>query len=241
MTPLFDKFIRLCMESSVRLRGEYWITPDGLVYVDDESNHHEDRVMQVICMHVRDIAGMEQPDYDDDAVSCRTELSDHLDGMVGPDEDIDDVYDEIWTKMAKVLGKRQIAEEARILFGSSDQNTDAREFAIKWWNWIRVAGGEAEMRDFTPSTLQKAGEGFLDILGEENEWDDDNDFDNVPVTISIYGTRKRITTTVGDLVKGNVGDAEDANAETASAYARAAVAKMDQAAMPSYYRGQAGG
>lgn len=240
MTPIFDKFIRLCMESNVRLRGEYWITPKGLVYVDDESNHHEDRVMQVICMHIRDIAGMEQPEYDDDAISCRTELSDHLDGMVG-DGDIDELYDEIWVKLAKVLGGEKIAEEARVLFGGSGNNQDAREFAIKYWNWIRVAGGEAEMRDFTPSTLQKAGEGFLDILGEENGWEDDTNFDNVPITISIYGTSKRLETTVGALCRGSLGEAGDASAETANAYARAAVAKMDQAAMPSYYRGQSGG
>jgi len=232
------------LSESIGIRSEYWITDSGqLLNADDSGDYnHQAHVIDVICGIFRTAAGL-PPQDNDDAVTCRTEIGDYLSDEY-PDSD-DPFTEYVEPQLVAKYGDPMTQDMRNQMSGHGDEDGydfDARAFAVKWWGWIRVAGNEAEMRDFTPAMLKRAGVGFGQILEEEGE-DDYDAFDAVPVTVSIYGKPGRVATTIGSLEAGKLerSDAPDPDQEALRAAGRAAADKLDRDSMPSFYKGRTGG
>lgn len=224
--------------------GEWWIDDGGRVlYADGDHGdyNHEGHVIEILCGRLREAAGMEPTDQDD-PVTCRTQIGDYLDeqGL-----DIDEAYETIWAALDKVEGA-EAGAMARGLLGGRGDSLDAREYAIRFWGWIRVAGSELEMRDFSPATLKRAGSGLAEILWENGNYEEpDEEFGEgsaaLPLVVSIYGSRERISTTLGDLEAGQLRPDMQAALDAQTRNARAQVQRMDHELEPDFYRQRQGG
>jgi hypothetical protein len=118
-------------------------------------------------------------------------------------------------------------------------NRDAREYAIKEWDWSRVAGDSIETRELTRDKLKVLARGINNVLNEEGkdyEYEDNLDVLELhEYNISTY-TGKRYSITLRDMESGNVEGLERADIEAPVSAATQQVRKMDIDAMPDYYK-----
>ena len=116
---------------------------------------------------------------------------------------------------------------------------DAREYAIKKWNWARVQGDSIECNKLDSITLKNIADGINNALSEEGLADEYAENPEVlekhPYTISTY-TGKRYEITLEDMEKGNVSGLEQADFEIKNSSATHQVRQMDVKDMPDYYQ-----
>lgn len=242
------------LESATKIRGEYWVLPDGsLLHATDGGDHnHEGWVYEYIVGYYldavnqtewgRQIFGENWADQNGyEYVMFRETLMNGLDEMR---LDLDESEEEIDAILIKQFGKEQFDWFYPIVSNGIDRTTgrpvDAREFATQYWKWIRVAFNNAELPDLTPATLKRAGEGFCMIMFEETG-EDEPDYE-IELTVATY-RGDRLTVTLNDLLDGRSKPATARNAshDTLTRYGRAAADKMDQQAQHPFYRNQNNG
>jgi len=235
--------IRQLQEAVISLRSEWWITDTGNLLNADEHGdyHHQDHVIEVICGIIRTHAGMD-PVEGDDATTCRVNVADYL-AEVYPD--LDDPMEEIVIpKIMQEYGKEMTDDMLNQVSGHGDDDGydfDARAFAVKWWGWIRVAGWEAEMRDFSPKMLKRCGSGLCDIVEQDYGYDQMDGYEDVEIMVSVYGKPGRTRTTIGALESGRIDRDNTPDTDALRDAGKAAADKLDRNLTPSYYRGSAGG
>jgi hypothetical protein len=234
--------IRQLEEAVISLRSEWWITDTGdLLNADEHGDyHHQDHVIDVICGIVRTYAGMEPVDGDD-ATTCRVEVADHL---FEEHPEMDDPMEEvIIPQIVRDYGEGMAKDMLNQISGHGDSDGydyDARAFAVKWWGWIRVAGWEAEMRDFSPEMLKRCGSGLADIV-EQDYADEMDGYEEVEIMVSIYGKPGRTRTTIGALESGRIERDNTPDTDALRAAGKAAADKLDRDATPAFYKGRSGG
>ena len=230
--------VRQLLEN-LSIREEYWITPDGLLYASDGGDtNHEGHVVEAIIHIICDFLDLNW-DGGPDATAFRCWLNDEVYvERYGDDEE--DPRARLSKELldARVFGSEAEADSAFMAIGGNE--SDARQHAIHYWGWIRVAGPNAEVRDMTPSVLKQAGEGLWDILSEETDADEEEIRSSV-VRISTYRGRgrDRREATIGELVDGEVG-AGNTEFEDIAKSGGAAVRAMDAAVQNPYYKGKLG-
>lgn len=234
---------------TVALHGEYWYTPDNdLIFADGDvgDDNHSTIVYKAIISIFCGVSDMEDV-WDGDVISFRSDVGN---GPDGPAADMLARYaekhgvSELWDidpwdaikELAVANGvKAPVAERMHEVIGSSN-GMDAREFAIKYWHWIRCAGSNFELPNSKPDTLKRVAEAVDAILDEQGNYDDNSDI--ITVTVSLYNGR-RTNAKVGDLRAGLlVGD--DADDEKLRVAAARNVARMDQEIASPHYRGHLG-
>lgn len=248
MHPLAESLIE---HYDTPLKGEYWYTSDGeLIFADGDAGAEADNHSLVVCRRIInmfcDAAGVEDV-YDGDVVMFRSDLGDMTGGFERMIQDyvsknnIDDVWDvNPWDVLRdKTAFEHQISPKLVELMsdciGGGD-SIDPREFAIKYWKWVRIHGTNFELPSLKPNNLKRVAEAVDSILDEENEYD--VDADTISVTVSTY-EGKRTTAKVGDLRAGLL-DGADADEQARKDAARRQVDAMDQAIAHPYYTSSGG-
>jgi hypothetical protein len=226
----------------MKIQEEYWIDARGGLLNASENGeyNHEGHVIEIIVNQIFEFLDIEWTGGPD-GIAARCTLNDDVfPRLYGDDED--DPYGRLQREMVRARyfhGNLEEAEAAFRTFSGGESEKDAREFAIKYWNWIRVAGNYAELPNFYSDTLKHLGEAIATILEEEGyqeEIEDDSWMDSTKIDVSIYGKRGRSTATVASLCDGKI-EARGADLEYGAA---AAVATADRQMMRPTYKGKFG-
>lgn len=198
-----EKIVRIA-----ELRGEWWIIDGSADFADgDVGDYNHDAIaIEHAQSIVRDamekdpviaeaaylIFG-EQGDYDSyDPIATREALNNWSDDMLSQgkltDEEVDDIYQTIVNRTGVD------PEILRIAMGLVETGA-ARDYAIKFWKWKRVAGNAIETYTLTPADAKDIANGLWSAYGEEAE--------NETYTIYVYSTKKFYTdVTFEDIEKG---------------------------------------
>lgn len=152
------------------------------------------------------------------------------------DEMKNDPADAIIKQMVKDTGKseKEISELVMTAYGSTG---DAREYAIKNWDWSRVHGDSIEVKELDRGTLRLVAAGINNALEEEGKWDqyEPEQLDEHEYTISTY-SGKRYTIKLKDMVSGNVEGLERADLEIKTSAATQQLRQADINDMPDFYK-----
>lgn len=240
----FSSFVhKLLLEYSndmIVIRGEYWFNENGnAMYADGDVGdmNHESYVIQRCSQEVLDYFNMSSGDEG-------VVLSDYEDQIVEIiKEEVGDEWGDIENDPASAIIKYLVIE-FRIPESKADElvltaygsKGDAREYAIKNWNWIRVHGANIEVNKLNSDTLKKVAEGINDALEQEGEMYEDDSAEkagNGIYNISTY-TGKRYQITLGDMERGNIAGLEQAMPEKSAAGQQ--LRQMDVDAMPDFYQ-----
>ena len=154
--------------------GEYWITPDDVIFCDgdagvDVPNHamvvvlqcavnFADRLREVETSKLADnIAGViEQVIGEYQVVDCvmlRTEINDSIDRWVEEGLLTLDQSDDIYAFIRGLLGIKKGSLEDQEIDAALGQHDDPREIGVRW-GWVRVAGANFYCRDLSPATCR---------------------------------------------------------------------------------------
>jgi hypothetical protein len=246
MTQLFDNFISKIIkenQDAPKITGEYWFDEHGNAqYADGDVGDmgHEEYVIQRC---INEVLAWFNLDFDvttDEFAIKEDQIVEIIKDEVG-DSWGWDIEDDPARAIIKylVLNCNVPEDKASDLvftaYGSSSM--DAREYAIKNWNWIRVAGTHIEVNKLNAVTLKNVAKGINDALEQEGDMYEDDSYEKagqVEYHISTY-TGKRYTITLDDMERGNVSGLEEEQVPQVSA-ATKQVRDMDLNIMPDYYK-----
>jgi hypothetical protein len=245
MLPKFDALIeKLLLEYSddtIVVRGEYWFDEHGNAqYADGDMGGmgHEDYVILRCGNEVLNYFNLEfDGDFHGDLSSKEDEIISVIKNKVG--DSCGDIEDDPASAIIKYLVTfykmpEQKADE--LVLTAYGSRGDAREYAIKNWNWIRVHGPNIEVNKLNTETLKKVAEGIRDALEQEGEMYEDDSYEKADrgvYNISTY-TGKRYSITLDDMERGNVSGLETAMPEKSAAGQQ--LRQQDIKSMPSFYQ-----
>lgn len=219
--------------SELNIHDEWWYTGGGdLLNASDGGDYnHESYVLERIISTFCDVMNLEN-EWETDTLAFRESVLNMVDLDDHPEDY--DPFDEACEKLSRNLPAEMI-EQMRALLGGYAQ-LDARAFAIDWWDWIRIAGPNAELPDLSRDTLRRAWEAFCDAYSEQVDEDPPEDAE---VTVSLLnGMRHSVT--MADLERGTLRGAKDADLEHLSRVSTERVKQMDRDAMHPVYREKLG-
>jgi hypothetical protein len=206
--------------------GEYWITNDGNIPADGEYSH-EDVVINTVIRKILDAIGYEDMGFDN-----RIEFRGWLNDVYFPDAygwEEEDPYGKLVQKLKGVF-YGDPREELSVITGTDE---DARIIAINKWNWIRLAGFNAEVKDFSERTLKRLAEGILDVIYEEGFDGDEDGLMSIRVNTSTYTGRnsQNRSMSIRELLSGEGGE----GGLEYSGSSKEGLRKMDTSSQPKYY------
>ena len=214
---------------------EYWITDKGkpIIANGEYGEGHEDVVINFVISKILSVIG-----YDDESFNDRIEFRTWLGDVYFPDKygwEEEDPYGKLAKEMSKV--SKYPIEELSVISGGSAED-DARIVAVNLWKWIRVAGPNAEVPDFSEATLKRLGEGLLDILVDEEGYEFSEEMYGIRINVSTYkgSNNQNRTMTIGELLSGEGGESGSEYSRTSSDISR----RMDIATQPKYYGSRLG-
>jgi hypothetical protein len=236
---------------TVGISGEYWFDENGsTMYADGDVGdmNHEAYVIQTC---ISQLAGefdiwVDAPHLESDSPLENEIVEAIIDELDIEDEEakeakIEDIKNDPASAMIDYLvqnTKMEMDAASDLVLNAYGSKGDAREYAIKNWNWSRVQGDSIETLKLTAGALKTIARGINNALEEEGLSYDHEDNPEVlelhEYTISTY-SGKRYTITLADMEKGNVSGLEQDIAVAVSA-ATQQVKKMDIEAMPDYYK-----
>lgn len=186
------------------ITGEYWFDERGdTMYADGDSGdyNHERYVIEKLTNEILDLFGMENcdecdlSDYEEPIITEMMEREtewceeyilkkrqpEELEGLSRREKqdvfsnDYPDSLIEYLTKFENIPEKRA-SDMVMIALNSS---RDAREYAIKYWGWMRVHGNHVEIQKLTAETLKNLYTGISNALFEEGDayYDSSDDWD----------------------------------------------------------------
>jgi len=221
------------------ITGEYWFDGNGNAqYADGDIGdmNHEAYVIQRCGLEVASYFNLDLNDNDfssleDDILS---DIRDEVDDSWGEIEN--DPADAIIKYLVNFfkIPENKASDLVLTAYGST---TDAREYAIKNWNWIRVHRTNIEVNKLNVDTLRNVAKGINDALHQEGNMYEDSAYDRAGRTsynISTY-TGKRYSITLDDMQAGNISGLEEEPNVAVSA-ASQQLRQMDIDAMPKYYQ-----
>lgn len=191
-------------------RGEWWIDDTGgTTYCDNNvvDQGHESVVIQYVAHEI-----LSHFDIDEDEPGTLDNYEDYIKQSLMDDERLDqneiDGWDNIkgsgYAGPAEIIAKKlledkvftdkkQAMDAVFIAYGSSK---DARDYAMKYWNWkiMKTAGNEIEIQTWhlKPSDLQIIVRGISDIMQDHDDSDED-DSDNEIGDDGFKGPRVNVT------------------------------------------------
>lgn len=231
---------------TVGLDGEYWFDESGnTMYADGDigDKNHESYVVEQ-CLGI--VLNYFDLNFDEFSTieSYEEEILDTIvDEMELDDEQKYEIRQELENDPAsaiiKYLEQKGVEYASDIVLNAYGSTRDAREFAIKAWDWSRVAGDSIETRELTREKLIIIARGISNALDEEGkvyEYSENPDvLDLHEYGISTY-SGKRYNITLRDMESGNVEGLERADLEIQKSAATDQLRQMDISQMPSYYQ-----
>ena len=256
MTGNFEKLCKVLLlnegyydrgDQTVGLSGEYWFDQSGsTMYADGDNGdmNHEAYVIQRCNAEVLDYFHLNSGD--DDSVESHEDdiLKRIVDEMDIEDEEerfrkLEELNNDPADAMMEYLKQHGAKNAEDLVLNAYGSRSDAREFAIKYWGWSRVAKDSIETKELTSKTLQVLARGINNALEEEGktyEYEDNPDIlDQHEYNISTY-TGKRYRITLQNMDSGNVEGLERGDIEQKTTAATQQVKQMDMEQMPDYYR-----
>jgi hypothetical protein len=235
MLPKFDALVqRLLKEYSddtIVVRGEYWFDERGkAMYADGkDAMDHQTYVIQRCAETVANYFGLDE--FNENSMIDR--ITDKVGNSWG---DIENDPASAIIKYLVTFFKMDEEKADDLVLTAYGSHGDAREYAIKNWNWIRVHGPNIEVNKLNTQTLKKVAEGIRDALEQEGEMYEDDSYERADrgvYNISTY-TGKRYTITLDDMERGNVSGLETAMTDKSAAGQQ--LRQQDVNSMPSFYQ-----
>lgn len=190
------------------IQGEYWITDYGEVYYADGDigdQNHESIALDSIYNELADDFGIDYDNSDPDQLIAEI-LQKIMDDAESPQERqqfqamADNNPQELIANQLMAMGDRNAKFKIACAFGRGD----AREYAVKVWNWRRVHGHDIECRQLTPQDMKEIARGLHEILDQESSFDDtSSDEDDMEFHISTWAG-PRYSVTLGQLESGSL-------------------------------------
>lgn len=245
MLPKFDALVqRLLKEYSddtIVVRGEYWFDERGNAqYADGDTGDmgHEDYVILRCGNEVLNYFNLDfDGDFQGDLLGKDDEIISIIKQEVGDSwGDIEDDPASAIIKYLVIFFKIPEEKADELVLTAYGSRGDAREYAIKNWNWIRVHGPNIEVNKLNADTMKKVAEGIRDALEQEGEMYEDDSYERADrgvYNISTY-TGKRYTITLDDMERGNVSGLETTMPEKSAAAQQ--LRQQDVKSMPSFYQ-----
>ena len=221
------------------IRGEYWFDERGNAQYADGDVGDMNHEAYVIQRCGAELTGCFNIDLDQETIS---EVEDDI--IEAIKDEVGDSWGEIENDPADAMIKYLVTffkmpenKASDLVLTAYGSTTDAREYAIKNWNWIRVHGTNIEVNKLNSETLKNVARGVNDALEQEGEMHEDDSYERAgqtEYTISTY-TGKRYSITLDDMEAGNVSGLEEEQGVAVSAAAQQ-LRKMDVDGMPDYYK-----
>lgn len=168
------KIIQEGRSGEITIRGEYWFDESGsTMYADGDVGdmNHEMYVGQMLTGQILNYFGLDMDDFGS------LDLSDYFDSIkeeILSDSDLDEEqleeFEEKFDHDPKQIIEDYIVEnfkEKREKISKMLYVYDAREYAIKEWNWSRVHGNNIEVNRLTKDQLDRVSRGIWNALDEE--------------------------------------------------------------------------
>lgn len=215
------------------IKGEYWFDESGNAqYADGDVGdmNHEAYVIQQCGAEVASFFNLDEF-HENNIIS---EIGDEIGDEWG---DIENDPANAIIKYLVTFCKMSETKASDLVLTAYGSTVDAREYAIKNWNWIRVHGTNIEVHKLNSITLRNVARGINDALEQEGHMYDDDADERAGITsynISTY-TGKRYSITLNDMEKGDVSGLEEEQTVSKSA-ATQQVRQMDIDSMPKYYQ-----
>ncbi len=184
------------------IRGEYWITPDGLFFADGDigDTNHEGFVLQHARYHVANSLGIDlDGESDDDSfdIALEKEFGDDFSDYEDGTESF------VRLKLKENFSGAELAKELKMLDAAFDR-VDLRAFAMREWGWVWVRGDRATAWTLDKDQLENIASGVGDILDEENSAEPDSEeLTENEIDISSEKTGKSFSITFADLEARN--------------------------------------
>ena len=224
---------------SLPIRGEYWFDESGYAQYangDVGDMNHEAYVIQNCA---GELAAYFDINLDMKTISeVEDDIIEYIKDEVGDAwGDIEDDPADAMIKYLVTFFKMPENKASDLVLTAYGSTSDAREYAIKNWNWIRVHGTNIEVNKLNSETLKNVAKGINNALRQEGEMHEEDSYERAGQTeynISTY-TGKRYSITLDDMEAGNVSGLEEEQGVTVSAAAQQ-LRKMDVDSMPDYYK-----
>lgn len=192
----FDQWVACEAWDGNEVRGEYWIREDGgIEYADGDigDRNHEMIVLETLRNDIADrLLGVdadrvEQYEWYPHWASKIAEFEAEKTGREFDPEDFDHLY---WRAL-------QSAGYNTAAINVSLGNGDARDYALEFWGWKRVARRGVETWNYTPSDMRIIAKGISEIA--DGEFGGDYNPQEIGMTIYIRSTGKSADTTLAQL------------------------------------------
>lgn len=198
---LAESIVRILLEESFRIRGEYWIVDGDVMFADGDvgdMNHEAYAIDHARRQIIDHFGGDSDSEFiDDDDLKNAV-----IEGLAadGIQADPDDWYGAAVQSFSDDPQTAQVMKETlAVAIGQGD----AREHAMRYWGWKWCRGNNISTWTFTSSDRQQIVRGLNDIVGQEMDADEVPD-ESVEVTIGVGATGKRYAMTLAELASGRV-------------------------------------
>ncbi len=161
-------------QDSISIKGEYWFDESGnTMYADGDVGdmNHEMHVEQIVTSTILNYFNMDLEE------SRSFELSEYYDEIKDHIIEYSDIEDSEEFEDKFYFDPKQFIEdyivdkfkEPREKISKMLYIRDAREYAIKEWNWSRVHGNNIEVNKLTVDQINRVSRGIWNALDEEGQ------------------------------------------------------------------------
>jgi hypothetical protein len=238
---------------TVGISGEYWFDESGsTMYADGDIGdmNHEAHVIQQC---IGSLASEFNIYVDEPYLENDSPLEQEIIHKIIDESDIDEDHSEYENSIRQITehpaqamidylvktNNKTEEDASDLVLTAYGSMKDAREYAIKKWNWARVQGDSIECNKLDSTTLKNIAAGINNALSEEGLTEEHSEnlevLDKHPYTISTY-TGKRYEITLEDMEMGNVSGLEQSDLEIKNSAATQQLRQQDIKDMPEFYQ-----
>jgi hypothetical protein len=252
MTARFDfyikQFYKIYLEEtgeSISIDGEYWFDEDGnTMYADGDVGdmNHEMYVEERVLGNLLNYFNLEVSEFKEFSINeyykkIKDILLEKIDQ--NDEEALENLENEFWDDPKQIIEDYIVSEfkENREKIHNMLYMGDAREYAIKEWNWSRVHRNNIEVNRLTSEQLNLVSSGIWNALSEEGKVyteEDRIDAGETVYYISTY-TGKRYSIKLNDMNSpDNISDLEESPTQIQKGFAT--IDKMDKENLTDFYK-----
>ena len=252
MTTRFDfyikQFYKIYLEEtgeSISIDGEYWFDEDGnTMYADGDVGdmNHEMYVEERVLGNLLNYFNLEVSEFKEFSINEYYEkIKDILLEKIdqNDEEALENLENEFWDDPEQIIEDYIVSEfkENREKIHNMLYMGDAREYAIKEWNWSRVHGNNIEVDRLTSEQLKLVSRGIWNALSEEGKvYTEEHRIDagETVYYVSTY-TGKRYSIKLNDMNSpDNISDLEESPTQIQKGFAT--IDKMDKENLTDFYK-----
>lgn len=193
-----EHIVKILLEDAPEIRGEYWIINGDVAFADGDVGdmNHEGYAID----HARrEILNHFNMDSDDEFIDDQTLSERVVEALQEQGVPCDTVN---WFAAAYTFLKQSGADERLLetLKCAAERGVDARDIAMKYWGWKWCRRSNIGTWTFTASDRKQIVDGLNEIIGQEMH--DEENWDELEITIGVGSTGKRYAMTMAELESG---------------------------------------